>query len=440
MPQRSSSRLLLPLALLTLAIAAGVIRAEDWPQWRGPRADGTWNAPKLPDKWPAGGLKRVWRQPIGGGYAGIAVAGGRVYTLDHEKVPGGKGKDGPDGHERVLCFDAADGRLLWSHRYATTYGGLGGYDNGPRAMPTVHDGRVYTLGAVGHFFCFDAATGKIHWQKDMVRDYRARVPEWGFAAAPVLDGDRVIVHTGAEPEGCLIAFDHVHGTEVWRSLPDPAGYATPILIDAPGGRQLVAWTPENVRGLDPRTGRLLWTVPYKVTYGVSIATPIYQEGIVFVTGYWEGSKAVRLGPGATDATLLWEDRRQLRGLMAQPLYRDGCAYSIDKTAGLVCFELRTGKKLWDDGNRLTPAGRNPHASLVWLNDGDRALALNAAGELVLARLNRTGYQEQTRTRLLDGNVWAHPAFAGRHVYARSDGGERPAADGRYELMCIALSD
>jgi outer membrane protein assembly factor BamB len=442
MPQHAPSALASLLALLTVALTASRIPAEDWPQWRGPRGDGTWNAPKLPERWPAGGLKCVWRQPLGGGYAGIALAAGRVYVLDRERLPGDKAKDqdGPDGHERVLCFAAADGQPLWSHRYPTRYGGLGGYDNGPRAMPTVHDGRVYTLGAVGHFFCFEAATGKILWQKDMVREHRARVPEWGFAAAPVIDGDRVIVHTGAEPDGCLIAFDRVRGTEIWRSLSDPAGYCTPILIDAPGGRQLVAWTPDNVRGLDPRTGRLLWTVPYKVTYGVSIATPIFREGIVFVTGYWEGAKALRLGPAATDAALLWENRRQLCGLMAQPLYRDGCAYSIDKAAGLVCFELRTGKKLWDDGNRLTPAGRNPHASIVWLNDGDRVLALNAAGELVLARLNRDRYQEQSRTRILNGNVWAHPAFAGKHIYARSDGGEKSAGAGPYELVCVALTD
>jgi outer membrane protein assembly factor BamB len=254
----------------------------------------------------------------------------------------------------------------------------------------------------------------------------------------VIDGDRVIVHTGAEPDGCLIAFDRRTGREVWRCGQDPAGYATPILITAPAGRQLVAWTPEHILGIAPGTGKLLWSVPYKVTYGVSIATPIYQEHLVFVTGYWEGSKAIRLGPGPEQAELVWEDNRHARGLMAQPLYREGHVYSLDKYLGLVCFEMRTGKKLWDDGNRMTPKGRNPHASFVWLNDGDRALILNSVGELILARLNPQGYTEQSRTKVVDGEVWSHPAFAGNRIYLRSDGAEQATRSGPLELRCIEL--
>lgn len=425
-----------PVALVVIFFQTGTVFAEDWPSWRGPRGDGTWNAPKLPAGWPVKGLKKVWTQPIGGGYAGIAVADGRVFTLDCEKR---KQADGSDGIERVLCWDAATGKPLWTLAYPVRYGKLGGYDNGPRAMPTIHAGRVYALGAVGHLHCLDAASGRTLWSKDLVRDHKARVPEWGFAASPVIDGGRVLVHVGAEPNGCVLALDQGTGAEVWRSLPDPAGYCTPVLIDSPSGRQLIIWTPENIRGLEPRTGKLLWTVPYPVTYGVSIATPIYRDGILFVTGYWQGSKAIRLGEKATEAELIWKDSRQLCGLMAQPLYRDGLVYTIDKNAGLVCFELKTGRKQWDDSNRLTPAGRNPHASIVWLNDGDRALALSAAGELVLLRLRREGYHEDGRIKVINGHVWAHPAFAGKQIYLRNDGAERPST-GPCELVCVALTD
>ena len=425
------------LALCILLGLLTALRAEDWPRWRGVRGDGTWNAPPLPEKWPDGGLKPRWKVAVGGGYAGIAVADGKLYTLDRTKHA--KDEAGNDGTERVFCLDAATGKLLWEHKYPTRYGGLGGYANGPRAMPTVHDGKLYSLGAVGHLFCFDAATGKIVWQQDMVRDFKARVPEWGFAASPVIDGDRVVVHTGAEPDGSVIAFNRHTGKEVWRALPDRAGYCTPILIQAKSGRQLVAWTPDNVRGLDPATGKLLWTVPYKVTYGVSITTPIFRDDIVFVTGYWEGSKAIRLGAMPTDADLIWEDGKELRGLMAQPLYRAGLVYTMDKGHGLTCFELATGKKLWDDGNRLTPRGRNPHASIVWLNDSDRILAVNAVGELILGRLTREGYTEQSRTKILDGRVWGHPAFAGKHLYVKSDGAEQWQGVAG-ELLCIPLAE
>jgi outer membrane protein assembly factor BamB len=415
----------------------GPVIAGDWPCWRGPNGDGTWHAFKLPDTWPADGPKRLWSVPILGGYAGISVVDGRVFTMDREKTPGGK--DAPsDGNERVLCLDAETGKSIWSHKYPTKYGDLGGYSNGPRAAPTIHEGRVYTLGAVGHLHCFEAKSGEVRWSKDMVKEHKARVPEWGFAASPVIHNQLVIVHTGAEPNGCVTAFDRITGKEVWRSLDDPAGYATPVLTDTPGQQTLIVWTPENINGIDPDTGKKFWSVPYKVTYGVSIATPIYRDGIVFVTGYWEGSKAIRIGPKPSDHELIWEDSKNLRGLMAQPLYRGGHVYSLDKTNGLTCFELKTGKKLWDDGNRLTPKGRNPHASIVWLGDSDRILAVNSVGELILARLTPSGYQEQSRVKILDGQVWGHPAFAGSRLFVRTDGAEGAVRAGPFELSCFEL--
>jgi hypothetical protein len=124
---------------------------EDWPHWRGPHGDGTRRGPKLSNAWPKGGLQRVWRQPVGGGYGGIAVSGGRVYVMDRQRDP---------DVERVLCFDGVTGDQLWLHDYPADYSGVS-YDNGPRATPTVFDGRVYTLGAVGHLFCLNADDGKV---------------------------------------------------------------------------------------------------------------------------------------------------------------------------------------------------------------------------------------------------------------------------------------
>lgn len=391
---------------------------EDWPRWRGPRGDGTWRAPQLPDAWPAVGLHRAWRRELGGGYGGIAVAGGRLYVMDRQREP--------DDVERVLCLDAVSGATLWSHQYPVDYSGIS-YDNGPRSTPTVFRGHVYTLGATGHLFCFDAASGSVVWSKDLVRELGARVPLWGLSASPVIYEDLLIIHAGAEPGGCLLAFDRTRGAERWRNLPDAAGYATPILIDRGASRQLVAWTPTNVRGLDPATGKLHWTIPFEVNFGTSIADPIFQEGVVLVSSYYDGSLAIRLRPQGDQAEVAWHDNRNLRGLMAQPLYRDGHAYLLDKRHGLTCFELATGNRVWNDGNRLTPKGRNPQATLVWLGDDDRAIALNSDGDLILVRLNPGGYIEASRANIL-GRTWAHPAFAGNCVFARSD----------TEIVCVVL--
>ena len=162
-------------------------------------------------------------------------------------------------------------------------------------------------------------------------------------------------------------------------------------------------------------------------FGTAIANPIFQEGLVLVSSYYEGSKAIRLGTRPDDAQVAWHDRRNLRGLMAQPLYRDGHAYLLDKRHGLTCFQLATGEKVWDDDNRMTPKGRNPQATMVWLNDEDRAIVLNSDGDLILIRFNPAGYLEETRAKII-GRTWAHPAYAGNCVYARSD----------TEIVCVLL--
>lgn len=407
-------------------VAKELLAGEDWPTWRGPRGDGTWKGPVLPATWPKPGLPVLWRQEIGGGYAGVSAKNGRVYTLDYQpKSTLAKGKE---GIERVLCFHAATGKRLWTHEYSVSYKGLA-YASGPRAAPTVMDGHVYALGAVGHLHCLDAVDGRLLWTKDLVKDFGAVKPGWGFAAAPVVFEDLLIVHAGAEPNGCFVALDRQSGKEVWRSLPDPAGYATPILIHVDGKPQLAVWTPTHVRGLEPRTGKLLWSIPFEVTYSTSIATPIFQENMVLVSGYYEGTKAIQLGKGRIDAEIVWHERRNLCGEMSQPLYRDGHAYLLDRRFGLTCFDLKTGKKIWDDGNRMTPKGRNPQATLVWLGHADRAIILNSDGDLILARLNPTGYQEQSRTNII-GPTWAHPAYAGSCVYARDD----------REIVCVLLRE
>ena len=252
---------------LTLAVAAGstsAASAEDWPRWGGPRGDGTWRGPKLLAAWPEGKLSVVWNRPIGGGYGGLSVADGRVFVMDRQTEPA--------EIERVLCLDPDSGKPLWTHEYPVKYGKLD-YGNGPRATPAVFEGRVYALGAVGHSCCLDANTGAVVWSHDCVAEYNAKIPTWGLAASPVIWENLVILHPGAE-NGSVMASDRLTGKEVWRASSDPAGYATPVIINSQSGPQLIAWTPEHILGIAPRSGKINWSIPYEITYGVSIATPI----------------------------------------------------------------------------------------------------------------------------------------------------------------------
>jgi len=395
-------------ALLFLLIAISISQAQDWPRWRGPTADGRWNPKGLPADFAKKEPQRRWKAEIGAGFGGVTVSEGRVYVMDRQKSP--------KEVERVLCFDAASGKPLWQHEWEVSYGGMD-YGTGPRASVNVSEGRAYALGATGMALCLDAVSGKVVWEVNTVETCGAKVPTWGLAASPVLDGGRVLLHVGAK-NGSVIALDAKTGAEVWRGGPDPAGYCTPEIITHEGQRQLIAWGPENIQSLNPDSGAVLWTYPYKITYGVSIAQPLYRDGVLLVSGYWHGTKALR--PDADGAKLLWENETEICGLMSAPFFKDGVVYLLDKNHGLQAFELKTGKILWSDDNTLTPKDRNPQMSLVWMDEPQNLAALlNASGELVYVKLMPEKREELARWQII-GKTWAHPAFAGSMLFARDD--------------------
>jgi len=383
--------------------------AQDWPRFRGPHGDGSWNPPQLPADLANIAPRQLWKQDVGGGYGGVTVSDGRVFVMDRQKEP--------EEVERVLCFDAKTGKPVWEHRQVVSYGNMD-YGTGPRASVTIHEGRAYTFGATGFAGCFDAATGQVKWLRDTVKDHGAELPKWGFSASPFIWKDTVLLHCGAKPNGSVIALDLATGDERWRGGDDPAGYCTPAVLATPAGPQLVQWGPEHVTGLEPGTGRTLWRIPYKITYGVSIAQPIAHEGLVFVSGYWHGSRAIR--PGAKDAELVWSEEKTLCGLMSQPLYRDGYVYLLTKSEGVVCFKLADGAIQWKDAHHFTPKERNPQISLVWADHkAGTVCGLNALGELVIARFTPEKFEELSRHSII-GKTWAHPAYTRNVVFARSD--------------------
>jgi hypothetical protein len=238
----------LPVCCLTCY--SSTASADDWPQWRGIDRDGVWHETGVIDSFDSPRLPLRWRAEISSGYCGPTVAGGRVYVTDRVIKP--------KQIERVHCFDAKDGTPLWTHAYDCAYRGVE-YDAGPRASVTIDDRRAYSLGTMGHLHCFDAATGKVEWSHDLGVTHKIRMPMWGIAGSPLVEGDLVIVHIGGEPNACLVAFDKKTGTERWRALDDPASYSSPIVIDQAGRRVLVCWTGRRVVGLGPATGKLHWS-------------------------------------------------------------------------------------------------------------------------------------------------------------------------------------
>jgi outer membrane protein assembly factor BamB len=268
----------------------------------------------------------------------------------------------------------------------------------------------------------------VRWSVDVLKEYAGWMPAWGYAASPVLFGDAVIVLPGGYAESkknaSFLALDRKTGKKIWAKLTDPSTYSTPILYQRGKRTQLVCWNPSHIRGLDAATGELLWAVPFEIGDGWSLTSPICFGDTIFVSGFGSPLRVDETGRTVTPA---WQEKRDFNDLISQPLCRAGYVYLLDQRYGLTCVELATGKKLWDDKHRVTPREKYPQVTMVWIDDADRALILNAEGELILARLNPAGYTELARAKVV-GPTWAHPAYAGHYVYARDD----------HEIVCREL--
>jgi outer membrane protein assembly factor BamB len=415
--------------LILLAAIPPAVRADDWPQWGGPQRDLMWRENGIVDTLPAadsktGMLPRVWTAKIGSGYAGPAVANGRVFVLDRIAA---------ENLERVLCFDVETGKELWKHPYDAKY--TISYPLGPRATATVDGDRVYTLGAMGNLFCFDVANGKIVWQKDLPTDCGTKIPAWGMAGAPLVDGDQLIVLAGGKPGGLVISFDKKTGAERWRALDGPEpGYCAPIILEFGGQRQLIVWHPRAVVGLDPASGAVLWQVPFDVKAGLTIPTPRKLKERLFITSFYNGPLMIDLGKDGKSPQVLWQTaagnneihNNSLHAIMCTPVVTEDCIYGVGSYGELRCLDTKTGEVIWESRDATGP-GRWWNAFLV--PHDDRVVICNEQGDIIFAKLSRERYQELSRAKFIEPTqpiqrrmtVWSHPAFAMRSVFARNDG-------------------
>lgn len=419
---RSIALTLLTLIGLTCASAF----ADDWPQWRGPTRDGVWHETGVVERFESSEIPVRWRVPISSGYSGPTVADGRVYVTDRVSEP--------KQIERVHCFDWKTGDKIWSHSYDCEYNLSGGYLAGPRASVTIADGRAYSLGAMGHFFCFDAASGEIVWQCNLNHEYKVRMPIWGLAASPLIDNDVVILQVGGEG-ACIVALDRETGKERWRSMEDDASYAAPVIIEQAGRRVLLCWTGQHVAGLDPASGKVLWEYPFPPSQMVlAISTPVVESDHLFVTGFYDGALMLRLSQKKPAVEKIWRrkgfDERHtdaLHSLISTPYMKDNYVYGVDSYGELRCLEGDTGDRVWE----ALPAGR----TIRWFNihmveNQDHVWMFNERGELAITKLSPKGYEEISKAKLIKptraqlnergGVCWSHPAFANRHVFARND--------------------
>ncbi len=448
-----------PLRKTAAGLLAGWLVAvpawgDDWPQWLGERRDGVWREEGIVEEFPEAGLPAVWRQPLGGGYSGPAVAARRVLVMDREAeafAPEKLSRGNPNfiraelpGTERVVCLDAATGKKLWQVEYPSVYTTAYPYAIGPRCTPTVDGNRVYTLGAEGHLKCLALEDGRELWAINLRKTYRTKTPAWGFAAHLLVDGRRLICMVGGK-DTAVVAFDKTTGEELWRSgtAEDP-GYCPPVIYSIGGKHQLIVWDSQNLRGLDPLSGQTFWSVRFPPTYGMAIGMPRLHNRRLFLMAFNRLSGMIEVAPDGNAAKLIWEGRTKsgVAGVLNTAWVEDGFIYAAGHRGEYRCVELATGRRIWsDDSPTRNQAGQRaaswPNAFTIKHQPSGRFFLANDHGELILAQLSPKGYREISRTQIIEPThlvggrrlVWSHPAFANRRVYARND----------REIVCLDLA-
>lgn len=439
-------------AILVLLVAGGLeLRADDWPQWMGPQRDGVWRESGLLEKFGSNDLKPRWRVSVQAGYVGPAVVGDRLFMLDRqarkapERVRGDRSLPMIPGSERVLCLDTKTGTTIWARTNEVAY--RISYPAGPRATPVVADGRVYTLGAMGHLQALAADDGRVLWERQWLKEFTDEPPVWGYAAHPLLDGERLICLVGGS-NSAVVAFHKDTGRELWRALSTKEiGYAPPVIHTIQGRRQLIIWHPDGVAGLEPETGRTLWTHAYPVEGKpqrpeVTIAMPRLTGDRLFLSSFYQGSLLLEIG--GAEPRVIWNRRSKrksefddgLHTTMCTPVIRGANIYGLCGFGEFRCLDLATGARRWETftvGN-----GQKALFSQAFLvEQGDRCWMWNDQGELLLTRLSSDGLEVISRAKLLDtiehtrgrDVLWCPPAFANRSLYVHN---------GR-ELIAVSLA-
>jgi outer membrane protein assembly factor BamB len=398
-PRRSPLSIGLLLLALGSAWAAGA-RAADWPQFRGPNRDGISRETGILKSWPEDGPRVLWKAPVGEGFSGITVAGGRLYTME-----------GRGGGENAVCLDAATGKQLWRVTLDQKY--ESGQGSGPRSTPTVAGDLVYMLTGNGKLFALRAATGKVVWFHDLVEEYSARPPQWGVATSPLVEGNLLLVDVGGAPAMAAMAFDRRTGKVAWSSQTDRAGYSAPIAFTVGGIRQALFFTGSSLASLSPADGRLYWRKSWQTDWDVNAATPIFvpPDQVFVSSGYDTGAALFRMkaSGGKVAVEEVWRSKRMKNQFSSSVLWQ-GHIYGFDNDT-FKCIEAATGEEKW----RERGLG---HGSLI-LADG-HLFVLSERGRLALVEATPAEYREKASAEVLSGKCWTAPALAGGRLYLRNE--------------------
>ena len=375
--------------------------APYWTDFRGPNRDGHYDEMPILTNWPVAGLRELWRQPIGGGYASFTVAEGLAFTIEQRR-----------DFEVVAAYDLATGREIWTNGWPAHFEeSLGG--EGPRATPTYRDGKLYAQGAEGELRCLQAVTGKILWSTNILKATQSELLAYGMAASPLVVDDKVIVLSGDAPACSVIALNGATGAFIWKSLTDSGAYGSPMLVTLAGQRQLLIATEKRVVGLNVESGDLLWEHPWVVNLkNRNVAQPVIlgPNRFMLSAGYGTGAEAIEItkAPSGFLANTVWKNKF-LKNKFTSSVFWNGFVFGLDEDM-LTCLNAETGERQWKDG-------RYGYGQILVASGC--LLILSGEGELALVRAIPDRYEELARFQAIHGKTWNHPAIAEGKLLVRN---------------------
>ncbi len=416
--------------------------AADWPEFRGPDRAGLWDADGLVENFEGMGnpLKRVWSAPVGAGYSGPTVAGDGVFLMDRGAV--GESEQ----VERIVCVDRNTGAFKWVHQYPCLYTDVG-YGYGPRTSVTIKGGKAWALGMMGNLHCLDAETGEVLWARELGHDYQIDMPTWGLTASPLLeDGVLVVQISAMDDAATVVGLEAETGEERWRAFSDKGSYVSPVMIEQAGQRVLVVWTGQRLAGMNAATGEVHWEIATKPNkMPINVPGPALSEDgtLLFLSVFYDGSRLIEISQTELSATERWHrqginERKTdaLHNMISPPYLYQNHIYGIDSYGQMRCLDPATGDRIWEN---LTAVPQGRWGTGFMVRNGERTWMLTERGDLVIAKLSPSGYEEIDRARLIEATtplkqrtegtvLWSHPAYAGTQIFARND----------KELICVEL--
>lgn len=370
-----------------------------WTSYRGPNRDGRYDEMAVTTTWPAQGLPLLWKQPVGVGFASIAVAEGRAYTVEQRR-----------SKEVAAAYDVNTGRELWTQSWNAEYTDETG--DGPRTTPTWDDGWVYVLGATGELRCLNASTGAIRWGKNILSDNQAQNLQWAVSASPLVVDDKVIVLPGGQSGKSVVAYNKTTGAPVWRVQNDRQAYVSPMLVTLAGKRQILVVSSTRVFGLAPDDGALLWSYPWETDMGINVSQPIVvdQNRIFISSGYGKGAALIDIsGSGNSfQAKSLWNNIN-MKNKFNSSVFHEGHVYGLDEGI-LTCLDVNTGARKWK-------GGRYGYGQII-LASG-HLIVMAESGELALVKASPSEYTEVAKFAALSDKTWNYPAIAGGKLFVRN---------------------